>query len=207
MHGPRDPPIPYPSRTAPPCDTAAHAREHKRAIPVDDFQDLLKYPGYYAELYPDILPLTRHLHRQALEQIDRGAPCAEMKRNEGPENVLPQALTKTPDGWYTVAHSEPPGQTADAGRTVDRHPPYLSEQLDVQTVRLSPSMSRASSSSSGGEELRRMEDGQAQNSGCAHSKPVFGLAIEVGIAAQPFCTQTTSAVLDEVERGEGYWGL
>ncbi|OSD00653.1 hypothetical protein PYCCODRAFT_1460149 [Trametes coccinea BRFM310] len=34
------------------------------AIPVDRFEDVLRDPGYYCEVYPDTLPLTRKLYQQ-----------------------------------------------------------------------------------------------------------------------------------------------
>ena len=69
VRGPRERRPLRPTRTAPPS-----SRSGRKTIPTDKFLDDLQSPEYYAELYPDVLPLTRKLYLQLRTQEASGMP-------------------------------------------------------------------------------------------------------------------------------------
>lgn len=145
VRGPREPPLP------PRTKSSNNSRETARQqIPVDKFLDVLQNREYYAELYPDVLPLTRRLFAQLRAQAgnSRGpnVQWAEPSLVPGADIMMLAEGRKRPQG----------DSEAGLERTVRD-----TRELDVQTMRhhnLSPGSASASAASDDSDEWLNCDD-------------------------------------------------
>ena len=130
VRGPRERRRLRPTRTAPPS-----SRSGRKTIPTDKFLDVLQSPAYYAELYPDILPLTRKLYLQLRTQEASGMPgpnhpWTETRLDSEDNHARSSGLDKANDelrqsggGGYRVDVGDLDVQTMPCDRSSSYNPP------------------------------------------------------------------------------------
>ncbi|RPD54283.1 hypothetical protein L226DRAFT_539995 [Lentinus tigrinus ALCF2SS1-7] len=124
VRGPRDPPPRLASTALP--DGGLRCRK-KRGIPMEKFHDVLLDPEAYAEMYPDVLPLTRRIHRQLRALRASGSCCGWT--GTGP-------TLATPPGYQEHERGQRELQTTSQEPFVSRDAtPHLDEQCTERQPR------------------------------------------------------------------------
>ncbi|KAI0767214.1 hypothetical protein C8Q74DRAFT_1278860 [Fomes fomentarius] len=140
VRGPREPPLP------PRTKSSLNSREVARQqIPVDKFLDVLQNREYYAELYPDVLPLTRRLFAQLRAQ-------AGNKRGPNVQWAEPSLVPGADVMMMADGRKRPHGDSEAGQRAVQDM-----RELDVQTMR-DDNLSPASAASDDSDEWLNCDD-------------------------------------------------